>query len=826
MNLKSLLQDAMKTDAGLLWVHLASYLFLSSCIFAGMFGYCSHEIAAFSLALVPFAIVSALFPRTALFEQTRFVAQLVLIAASCLWFSLRMAYQVPVDKSLTESLCLMALGLGLTLSPEYYSYQALVSAIILIAGSTKPRESFVYGIPAVFLCGFFLFGLGRLSALCGKNLPKKLDRIRIGRQIFPLLLEGIVSMAIAVLLIGIFPSPNRPRKGFGVLGVSFENVNNSPELMQKWFRSDKYLPNQNGDRSAFSKSPSSATKDKRAPSTEFMNEEADASSSVGSGAGNPGDELLFTVSSPMKLYWTMSLYDIYDGRKWTASNAMKKQKPFFRNYEASSYTALRQNFTMINWNSRKLCSAFMPESFFIESLYGNSLDSNFYSCQLEDLPSMPFSYSVISRVSSEMPEGAPDSIGLSEPDAWTEKLDRRHYMQIPEKMISARLSDFARNICAESYSPMEKAMGIRDFLRSNFKYEQASGTIPDDKEATDFFLFESKKGNCQHFAVAMTMLARLNGIPARLATGFSPGNYNSLNALFEVHEYHAHAWSQIFIERIGWLSFDATPPGSVISTKRPFILGALQDPFGDEWRIRPPELAKNIFSEKSNQTEGKGGRISEAPKLPSPLHRLAVAIPMEKSEFQRTFRNLSEKYSSELNGEDSLIGSVIGSIIRNVRHMWENLKKAVAKLTNFCASAKGMASISAILALLFIAKISRRIFRHLCKRRRVSICMRRISSLAKYAESNPAFCVDCSYRLTRELLDLSGLPRENNKELFEYGVSLTKCDAVLGRDVISVFMAYSKMRFGIFEPSPSESDGIYHKMLRIRNNLRGNLRKL
>lgn len=72
----------------------------------------------------------------------------------------------------------------------------------------------------------------------------------------------------------------------------------------------------------------------------------------------------------------------------------------------------------------------------------------------------------------------------------------------------------------------------------------------------------------------MVLFSRINNLPARVATGYSPGNYNMMPQLFEVYEYHAHAWAQVLIEDIGWLTFDATPPGRVNSKTSPIEIGA------------------------------------------------------------------------------------------------------------------------------------------------------------------------------------------------------------------------------------------------------------
>ena len=76
------------------------------------------------------------------------------------------------------------------------------------------------------------------------------------------------------------------------------------------------------------------------------------------------------------------------------------------------------------------------------------------------------------------------------------------------------------------------------------------------------------------------------------------------------------------------------------------------------------------------------------------------------------------------------------------------------------------------------------------------------------------------------MLELSGIPRTENRELFEYGASITKIDPVLGRDAVSIFLSYSQMSFGSMAQTPEGASRIYQNTLRIKNNLVNNLKRI
>ncbi len=73
------------------------------------------------------------------------------------------------------------------------------------------------------------------------------------------------------------------------------------------------------------------------------------------------------------------------------------------------------------------------------------------------------------------------------------------------------------------------------------------------------FLFRDRRGYCQHFSGAMALLLRMGGVPARVATGFSPGTYDRPNRQYIVTDLDAHSWVEAYFPRIGWVTFDPTP---------------------------------------------------------------------------------------------------------------------------------------------------------------------------------------------------------------------------------------------------------------------------
>lgn len=77
-------------------------------------------------------------------------------------------------------------------------------------------------------------------------------------------------------------------------------------------------------------------------------------------------------------------------------------------------------------------------------------------------------------------------------------------------------------------------------------------------DSVDDFLFNTRRGFCEHFASAFTLMARAAGIPARVVTGYQGGEFNPMGGYLIVRQSDAHAWSEVWLEDKGWTRVDPT----------------------------------------------------------------------------------------------------------------------------------------------------------------------------------------------------------------------------------------------------------------------------
>ncbi len=805
-------------------IHCLSYLFFASCAFSAMWE-CGHPHLTLAVMLaIPVLMFSVLVPDWGHVSTIRSLIQMFFIGASIIWFSMRVGSKLPLDKALMELLCISGAGLGMTLENKYYGYQFLVSIILIIFGSMYPRAAFVNAIPAVFLSGILLLYFTRLHALSSDSelniFPWKTLKGNYHFFIFHILL----SLVLWIYFYSFFPNPIRP--GFGFIISSFENRNTVPPGFDRWFKSDSMISSQDGKNEIIGvKQPQGLTKDKAAPEIKMDAAKDFFSPGDGQGSGQPGDDLVFTVASPLKLYWTAALYDMYDGKAWKAGDEMKKQK-LKPNDLYDSFPTYSQSFIVYKWFSKTLYSAFMPESFYVEPPNCDlPLKTTFYNCVLDKCPPLPLSYLVRSRIScGEAVEKSSEAAATS---LWSEKIQPEHYKILPAGKISARLTELVKDICGDEKDTLKRALLLRDYLRNNFKYRQDCANVPEGREGADYFIFDLKEGNCQYFGVSLTVLARIAGLPARLATGFSPGNFNILNGRFEVYEYHAHAWTQIFIECYGWLTFDATPPGAVTSKTTPMLIGDLEDPFGDDWRINPPEISEHTRSYiKENQNTDPSLKLQENILKVRAFQKMAASIPIDKEELKETMNKIKAENLPLMQEEKKDLRRYYDAVKMNVAKMLKKFAGGIKSMLNFFLTDKGFLVLFSALIMLTAGISYPRIRRIISRKRRKNLCLRKLAALRRFPEINPEFCIDSCYRLTREMLELSGIPRTENRELFEYGASITKIDPVLGRDAVSIFLSYSQMSFGSMAQTPEDASRIYQNTLRIKNNLVNNLKRI
>jgi hypothetical protein len=131
------------------------------------------------------------------------------------------------------------------------------------------------------------------------------------------------------------------------------------------------------------------------------------------------------------------------------------------------------------------------------------------------------------------------------------------YLQL-EEGLPGRVGDLARAVTAGRTTWYDAVVAVQAWLRANTRYDLDVPRDPDGVDAVDHFLFETRRGYCEQIASSIAVMLRTLGIPARLVTGYGPGERNPLTGYFEVKQSDAHAWVEVFYPGIGWVPYDPT----------------------------------------------------------------------------------------------------------------------------------------------------------------------------------------------------------------------------------------------------------------------------
>jgi len=122
--------------------------------------------------------------------------------------------------------------------------------------------------------------------------------------------------------------------------------------------------------------------------------------------------------------------------------------------------------------------------------------------------------------------------------------------------VAARLAPIAARWTDAEASARGKLEAIRREL-SRFTYSLAVDRAPGVDPIVDFLTIH-QAGHCELFASAMVLLARTQGIPARVVGGYPVTEQNPLTGRMVVRDRNAHAWAEAWVDG-AWRAWDPTP---------------------------------------------------------------------------------------------------------------------------------------------------------------------------------------------------------------------------------------------------------------------------
>jgi len=177
------------------------------------------------------------------------------------------------------------------------------------------------------------------------------------------------------------------------------------------------------------------------------------------------------------------------------------------------------------------------------------------------------------------------------------------------------VSDRAAEITADATTDFERVRALQAFFLDPelFTYD-LDVALRHDINSMNEFLFIGR-GYCEQFASTFAAMARSLGIPARVAVGFTWGDWDAARNEYVVSGKHAHAWPEVYFADVGWVIFDPTPgrsrghDGDITGLDTPQQTGPWDDPESGE----EPEPPATTVPADPGEGGGEGGGLPPAP---------------------------------------------------------------------------------------------------------------------------------------------------------------------------------------------------------------------
>ncbi|MBZ4334667.1 DUF3488 and transglutaminase-like domain-containing protein [Corallococcus interemptor] len=274
--------------------------------------------------------------------------------------------------------------------------------------------------------------------------------------------------------------------------------------------------------------------------------------------GNPRVVLRATLTpdpgrEALDAYWVGRTYDTFDGMEWTnVVGAQQTERQI--TLRPASDTLLHQRIELLPaYGARTLIALEMP------SRLGNAMahtptGTRGSPVQLQGGGEVRFTVSAPSYTYEAYSLPPDAKAGLS---PGLVQAERDQLLALPEH-LDPRVAQLAAQVLQGEKEPLAAARKLAAFLQRDYGYTLEQAGTPEDPLAE--FLFVRKAGHCEHFATALTLMLRTQGIGARLATGFYGGT--RMDGGYLVRAGDAHAWTHVLVPGRGFITVDATPPSN------------------------------------------------------------------------------------------------------------------------------------------------------------------------------------------------------------------------------------------------------------------------
>src|ERR671915_360166 len=446
------------------------------------------------------------------------------LARLFLWVQVIHAFDVPARKDLSYS---------------------LVSALILVAVGAVLTTSLWYGL---FVLAFLLCAMGAMTQM---NLSEARQRAGLQTSRSSGLMVGtVVPCFFAVIAVGLVCFSLLPQRQ--AMNLTMMPTSAFRDIAEN-FTGGVQNPYYGAQGNPFAGPPMSISPNSYHGFQPYMDLRS---------RGRLSDQIVMKVRSEETVPYRGVAFDDYNGKGWEISTGDTAEKLISNSMRFDTFTAtnaepgegpvreVAQVFRIEKDSPNIIFGAYRPETVFFPT--SNIKIDPYASLRAPYQIPEGSAYSVISSV----PNASPDQL-RSAGTIYPEEIADR-YTQLPPTGLE-RTNALASRLTEGTTNPYDAVLRMNQYLKETYPYDLSIPPQDREMDAVEYFLFEQKRGYCEQFSSSLAVMARSLGIPARVATGYAPGEYNPFTGYHEVRASDAHAWVEVYFPGYGWSTFDPTP---------------------------------------------------------------------------------------------------------------------------------------------------------------------------------------------------------------------------------------------------------------------------
>lgn len=142
-----------------------------------------------------------------------------------------------------------------------------------------------------------------------------------------------------------------------------------------------------------------------------------------------------------------------------------------------------------------------------------------------------------------------------------------HYTTVPDGILDGLTGGQPIPKAKTNEEKRQWIHAVQQLFQTRYTYDIRPGRTPEGEDFIAYFLNDSRRGYCMSFASAGVMLMRAAGIPARYVVGVTAGADEIAGApksaegypMLDLDDSHAHAWTEIYVDGLGWRPVEFTP---------------------------------------------------------------------------------------------------------------------------------------------------------------------------------------------------------------------------------------------------------------------------